>query len=229
MEQLTADFVASINLGRPALAYEPRLNMAVVFGYQDGGKVLLLRDYSQPDRPLELAPSELGFLVLFLGEHAEGMPPRDALLASLRIAVRNWRRERFAEGPGAYWYGEAALNRWRADVAEADSFSDEDKAHLCFVSRWNYTTMHDARLAAVTFLRENADLLPAGARPALDQAAQLYQQEAEFLGSALANRDAFTTSVQDWSRQMRQREQEILSQAREIEASAISIIETALP
>ena len=229
MQRLTADFVASINAGRPVLAYEPRGNMDVVFGYQDGGKILLLRDYFQPDTPLQLAASELGFLVLFLGEHGEGMPRPEALVRSLRIAVRNWRRERFAEGPGEYWYGEAALNRWRADIAEADSFSDEEKGQLCFVGRWNYSTMHDARLAAVSFLRESADLLPSKGRQALERAAQLYQQEAEFLSSALASRDAFTGSCQDWSAPMRRREQELLSQAQGIEESAISFLEKALP
>jgi len=229
MERLTADFVASINAGRPVLAYEPRGNMDVVFGYQDGGKILLLRDYFERDTPLQLAASELGFLVLFLGEHGEGMPRPEALVRSLRIAVRNWRRERFSEGPGEYWYGEAALNRWRADIAEADSLPDEQQEQLCFVGSWNYTTMHDARLAVVTLLHENADLLPAPGRQALGRAAHLYQQEAELLGSALARKDAFTGACQDWSAPMRRREQEILSQAQGIEESAISFLEKALP
>ena len=57
MEQFTPEIAASINAGLPVLAYEPRLNLDVVYGYEDGGKLLLLRDYFQGETPLRL-PAE---------------------------------------------------------------------------------------------------------------------------------------------------------------------------
>lgn len=228
MERLTADFVASINSGRAVLAYEPRENMDVVFGYEDGGKTLLLRDYFQPDTPLKLAPTDLGFLVIFVGDYQQALPPRDALIMALETAVRNWRRVKFSAGPGEYWYGATALDQWSSDIGRADSFTPEERKQLGSVSWWNYTTMHDARLAAVTFLRGSASLLPPDRREALRRAADLYQQEADLLASAFTNRDAFTGDSGDWPPEMRQREQQILGQASQIEASAISSLERAL-
>jgi RNA polymerase sigma-70 factor (ECF subfamily) len=227
-ERVRAQMVASINAGRPVLAYDPRLNMDVVFGYEDGGKTLLLRDYFQPDAPLKLAPSELGFLTLFLGDYTPTMSAREALLQALAIAARNWRRVKFSEGPGEYWYGEAALDRWIADLEEADQFTPEQRSHLCFVSWWSYVSMHDARQAAAVFLRENAPLLSPEAQPALTRAADLYQKEADLLLTAFTNRDAFIDKPDNWPAEMRQRERDILAQAREIEEAAVSHLEQAL-
>ena len=224
---LTADFVASINSGRPVLAYEPELNMDVVYGYEDGGKALLLRDYSQPDTPLRLAASELGFLTLFLGEHGQEMSRRAALVETLNIALRNWRRKRFSEGPGEYWYGEAALSRWADDIAGAGEFTDEQRGFLCFVSWWTYSSLYDALQAAVTFLRGNASLLSSEGEAALERAGKLYEEEVALLGSALSRKDAFRREAEQWTEAMRQREQEILSQAREIEGRAVSELEAA--
>jgi len=223
MAGLTSDFVASINADRPVLAYEPRGNMDVVFGYEEGGKTLLLRDYFQPDTPLKLAPSELGFLIIFVDEHTRAMPRRDALVMALETAVRNWRRVKFSEGPGAYWYGAAALDRWIADLNEAEQFTPEEKGQLCSVGWWNYSTLHDARMAAVAFLHDNAALLLDLAR-----AADLYRKETNLLASAFANRDAFTNSADNWTAEMRQRERDILTRARAIEEEAISFLEKAL-
>jgi RNA polymerase sigma-70 factor (ECF subfamily) len=228
MDHLTSDFVASIDAGRPVLAYEPRDNMDVVFGYEEGGKTLLLRDYFNPDTPLKLAPSELGFLTIFVGEYADAMPRRDALTMALEAAVRNWRRVKFSEGPGAYWYGEAALNRWISDLAEADRFSQEEKNSLCFVGWWNFSSMADARMAAVAFLRENSTLLPEEAQAHATRAVHLYQKEAEILTATLTARDAFTGDASNWPAEMRQRERDVLAQARDLEEAAISELEKAL-
>ena len=226
--RVTADIVAAINSGRPVLAYEPNLNMDVVFGYEDGGKVLLLRDYFKPDEPLRLPPSKLGFLIIFIGDHAGGQPRRDAIIEGLKAGARNWRRVRFAEGPGEYWYGDAALERWLSDIGEAGGMSAEEQRLLCGVSWWAFSTMHDARRAAVGFLGEAASALGGEAAAALTRAARLYQQEADLLASAFEKRDAFPASAENWTPEMRQREQEMLSRAREIEEAAVTEIEQAL-
>jgi hypothetical protein len=223
LARLTAEFVVSINAGRPVLAYEPRLNMDVVFGYEDGGKTLLLRDYFDSETPLRLAPSELGFLTIFVGEYTQRMPGPEAFAMALETAVRNWGRVKFSEGPGGYWYGEAALARWRDDLGMVEEFTEEERKFLCFVSWWNFTSMCDARRAAATFLRERAGLAPDKGQAVL-RAADLYQQEADLLDTAFANRNAFTNDSENWPREMRERERELLAQAGEIEAKAISEI-----
>ena len=230
---LTAEIVASINAGRPVLAYEPRLNMDVVFGYEDGGKVLLLRDYFQPDEPLRLPSAKLGFLILFLGDCGEPMPRRDAFVEGLKIAVHNWRRERGKAGPGEYWYGDAALAHWMDDLSKVDQFSEDEKAQLFGIGWFNFDTMVDARHAAVAFLRGGAALVNADAREALERAAALYEQEAKVLDAPFAEKNAFlgpTTggSMVDWSDEMRRRERAILTQAREISAAAIAELDQVL-
>jgi hypothetical protein len=192
----------------------------VVFGYEDGGKTLLLRDYFSPDEPLKLAPSELGFLTIFVGDHTQAMSRGDALAMALETAVRNWRRVEFSEGPGGYWYGEAALAHWRDNLGMVEEFTEEERKFLCFVSWWNFTSMCDARRAGVAFLRGNAALLP-GKAGAVLRAADLYHKEADLLDTAFANRDAFTNDPHKWPPEMREREREMLAQAGEIEAKAI--------
>ena len=66
MEQFAPDIVAAIDSGRPVLAYEPGLNMAVIYGYEGGGETVLLRDYSTGETPLELPTAKLGAMLIFL-------------------------------------------------------------------------------------------------------------------------------------------------------------------
>jgi len=228
LRSVTADIVASVGAGRPVLAYEPKLNMDVVFGYEDDGKTLLLRDYFKPETPLRLGPSELGFLTISLGDFGAAMSRREAMVEGLRTAVRNWHRERFSEGPGEYWYGDAALARWLSDLRRFDDYSQEERNSLCSVGWWNYVSLVDARHAAVAFLRENVSLLPEGAAGPLARAAGLYEQEAELLGAALAKRDVFTGSPEGWSKDRQERECKLLAQARSLESSAITLVEAAL-
>ena len=167
-------------------------------------------------------------MTLFIGDHGEGLPRRAALIGALRIAARNWRRERFTTGPGEYWYGSAALARWIADIGKASEFTQTERRNLCGIGWWNFTRMHDARIAAVTFLRENAPTLNGAADAALARAAEEYAREADLLASALAGKGAFVNDVEKWSPKMRKREMEILTQAREIEEATIAEIEKAL-
>ncbi len=229
MEQFAPDIVVAIDSGRPVLAYEPRLNMAVIYGYEGGGETVLLRDYFTGETPLELPTAKLGAMLLFLTEHGDPLPRREALVTALESAVRNWHRGRAANDDGSwYCYGEDALTAWKKDLGTVTILSDEQKGKLCFVSWWNFVSLHDARRNAVSFLRESAPLLDGDAARALLRAAELYHEEAQLLASALANRDAFLNSVEDWTPEVQQREREILAQAREKEASAIAEIKKAL-
>jgi hypothetical protein len=227
VEQATAGIVESIDGGRAVLAYEPRLNMDVVYGYEEGGRVLLLRDYFQGEEPLRLPPSKLGFMVVFIGDRREPMSRRDAVVESLKTAVRNWGRERGRAGPGEYWYGKAALERWSADIGEAEELPQEAQEQLRSVGWWNFTTMHDARKTAVGYLTESAEVLGGEAGEALRGAAERYGEEVKLLDSAAAAH-AFEGSVEEWTAEVRRGEREVLGRAVELEEEAIGEIEKAL-
>jgi len=228
VEETTAGIVESINGGRAVLAYEPRLNMDVVYGYEEGGKVLLLRDYFQGEEPLRLPPSKLGFLMLFIGDWGESMSRREVVVASLKTAVHNWERERGHAGPGDYWYGKTALERWSADIGEGEELSQEERELLRSVGSWNFTTMHDARKTAAAYLTESADVLGGEAGKALRGAAECYGEEVKLLDSAAEEPHVFEGSVAEWTAEVRRREREVLGRAAELEGEAIGGIEEAL-
>jgi hypothetical protein len=96
------------------VAYDDRLDMAVIYGYRDGGETLLFRDYYRGEAEHALPASKLGFLWFLLGEHQGRMTQRENLIEALWIAVRNWQRGTGREGPGEYWYGAAAFDAWIA-------------------------------------------------------------------------------------------------------------------
>jgi hypothetical protein len=228
VDQIRADIVASIDAGRPVLAYEARGNMDVVYGYEQGGKMLLLRDYFQVEEPLRLPPSKLGFLLLFLGARGEALSRRDAVIESLRMAAHNWRRERAHSGPGDYWYGPHALERWQADLAEVDELSADDRRVLGRVSSFNFATIHDARKAAVTYLKAAANELGGGPAEALTRAAGIYGEEAALFDAAAAEAHVFGGAGEEWTADISRREREVLSRAIELEEQAISEIERVL-
>jgi RNA polymerase sigma-70 factor (ECF subfamily) len=228
VEQTRTDIVKSIDEGRAVLAYEPELNMDVVYGYEQGGKMLLLRDYAKGEEPLRLSPSKLGFLMLFIGDRGEAMSRREAIIESLRIAARNWRRERGHAGPGEYWYGRAALEHWMADIEGAEELSEEDLDQLRSVTWWNFTTIHDARKTAVTYLREIAEELGGEAVEALGRAADIYAEEVKLFDAAAAEPQVFIGSAEGWTDDAGRREREVLTRAIELEEKAIAEIERVL-
>ena len=230
--RLTPDIAASINEGRPVLAYDKWLDMGVVYGYQEGGESVLVRSYSGEELPPGLPASELGAadhrLLIFLREHGDPLPPRAALTETLKIAVRNWRRERFAPIPVEYWYGKAALARWAADLGEVEGLSEEQRQQLRNVSSWNFAAMHDARRAAVSFLKDQAGLFDGQAAEALARVGAAYQQETELLAPALADDQLFSRSLSGWTPDVREREREILRRAAELEELAVAALDEAL-
>ena len=230
VERLTGEVTTNINAGRAVLGYDAKLNMGVVYGYEEGGQTILLRDYDHGAEPARLPPAKLGFQMLFLGEHREPVSRREALVLALNMAVRNWERERFrvVEGPAEYWYGRVALDRWAQDIAGADRLADKDQRTLCGVGWWAFITMRDARRAAVTFLRENASLLDGAAARQLEVAAALYEREEALMGPAHDRAEAFPEDGSTWSPAMRAREVEILHGVRDLDAQAIAAIKQAL-
>jgi len=233
MERHAPEIVASINAGLPVPACEPRLNMDVVYGYEDGGNTLLMHDYFRGDEPLRLPASDLGFMAILLGKQSAPLSQRDALVAGLRAAVFNWRRGKVAWSRGGYWYGDAGYAHWSEDLGKVGNLTEEERALLFFVSHWNYCSLEDARRAAARFLKARVPLLGGKARAALERAAALYRKEGELLARPFGAKDAFLgqwsgKTITEWAAAVRKHEQEILSRARALEGQAVSQIEAAL-
>ena len=227
--KLREKIVASIDAGRPVATYPDHPNMALVYGYEDGGKTLLLTDYMKKEQPSRLAVEKLSEGQTYLGDYVEPPSLRDTLREALQAAVRNWKRERHDGGLAdrEYWYGDAALAAWVKDLGAYDTLPDETKKRLMDLDDWCLTALLDARKAAVSFLRDWATALDPEPRDALKRAADQYQQEVKALEALVAAQRAVEKGAA-WSKPARQRRIDALTEARRLDAAAIAEIEKAL-
>lgn len=234
MARHSGQIVDSINAGKPVAAYTDQLDMGVVYGYSEGGRKLLFRDYNRSEE-LELPSSKLGWLWLVMGDFKPVLTRREVVREALRIAVHNWRREVGREGPGDYWYGPAAYKAWTGHLANPDALPEDKRQLLLHTNAWNLMTMVDARHAAVTFLEENASLLEEPARQAVLRAAGAYRQAAAFLDSTPFNKSGCFfgswagKSLKDWTPEVRRREVELLTKAEQFDTAAMAALQKAVP
>jgi len=229
MDRFALDIVASIDKGLPVLGYDEGYNMAVICGYEDEGRTVLMRDYSRGDQTNRVEADRLPPFLLFLTEYTGAASREDALKMALKLSVENFSRpDPVLDKGGAYHYGEHALAKWAGDIAHYDDYSQEEREILHAVSCWNFCSLWDARMAAASFLRQNLDLAD------LAPAADLYSQEAQILRrSSFERKEAFLgcwsgKSIADWTLEVRQREIDLLNQAREMETEAIGLIAVSL-
>lgn len=232
MSRFAADVVTSINAGRPVLGYDKTWNTAVIKGYEDGGRVVLMQTYGSPDTEKRTLDELPGFLVLFEG-YDKPLPSREMLTHSLRIAVHNWDRPDglyHYMGRGGYLYGFRAFKQWAEDLGRYDEWTEKERVLLFFVNWWCFTNVVDARTAAIEFLHNHLDDVSDEAEDALAHAITLYQEEIDLLhASSFERKEVFLgpwtgKSIADWTPEMRQREQELLLRAMDIEAAAMKAI-----
>jgi len=233
MGRFAPDMAAAIDAGQPVLVYGNGLNVGVAYGYEDRGKKVLMWDYDKDEEPVSVQLSKLGPMLIFLTDHVDPLPRREAVVEALKIAVRNWRREPVPSEKGEYYYGKAALTSWQEDIAQAGTFTDEQRSGMFHPNWWNFDSLEDARWAAARFLKANLTELEGQAAGVVGRAAALYKQEAELLTSTFDRKDAFLgpwsgKSISDWSTEARRREQQILTEACRIEAAAVAEMEKAL-
>ncbi len=207
------------------------MHCMVIFGYEDRGTTLVARTYAE-DEFVRAPISEIGPGLMFLADHAEPIPPPDGLREAVTIGVRNWRRVP-ARQPfgGEYLYGADALAGWAEDIGRAEGLDGESHESLFGVSWWNFYSLVEAREAATTFLRQAAGIA-GDAAPHLLAASEAYAEETRLLDGALKDGDAFLgpwtgRSIDDWSSDVRQREQDLLRRAREMEKVAIAALDAA--
>jgi hypothetical protein len=233
MAAYVPQIVASIDAGRPVLGYPDNMDMAVIYGYEDGGKTLLWRDYSAPATSKALAAEKLSGMLMFLGDRAPGLTPKEAFVEGLKLGVANWDREPMAGETGKYHYGGSGLTAWIEDLGAADTLDEEERAKLFMVNWWNFMALNDARAAASTFLRRGMRFAEGDAREALQQAQARYEEEAALLMRPFRTQDAFLgpwqkKKVADWTPEVRAREARVLEDARKLEAEAVGFMARAL-
>ena len=232
-----ADFAASIaheiRAGRPMLAYEPQLNVATIFGFEDEGRMLLLRDYMTDEAQLRLPIEKLGPFLCFLGGRTEALHPHEALLAGIRQGVENWHRSHASARAGRYWFGRAALLKWREDLQHCESFDTEQRKLLFFVNWWVFDALADARAAAVRLLRRNAEYFLGSQHRHLLLASGLYNEEACMLRGILSEKQSFLgpwtgKGFEHWTPATRLREMTALNHVLALETEAIGELENML-
>lgn len=235
-DAIWAKVVASINAGRPVAAYDDKLDMAVIYGYEDEGRVVLFRDYYKGDTPHPLPVSQIGPMQVYLGEHHQPSSTRDSFTESLRMAVRSWRRGKSDGGipHREYLDGELAFRTWIDDLSRADAgdFSDENMGRFYHQNAWVFVSMVDARAAARDYLREHAGLMEGAQGEHVERAAALYEEELAIIrikepGSMFFGPHS-GRPIADWTSAVREREREVLKKAFEIERRAMGELEKAL-
>ncbi|HLP01268.1 MAG TPA: hypothetical protein VK163_04520 [Opitutaceae bacterium] len=225
--------VSEIRSGRPLLAYEPQLNVGVVFGFEDSGRTLLLRDYMTDEPTARIPVEKLGPFLCRLGEHGDSLNPHEALVAGIEQAVGNWHRSHVATPAGRYWYGRAAILKWREDLQHVDQFDATARQLLFFVNWWVFASLADARAAAVRFLRRNSEYLIGRQHRHLLAAADLFGEESRLLRRTLSERSCFLgpwtgRNVEHWTAAGREREVELLGRVLAMETEAFGELENML-
>ena len=229
-DALRKKIVASIDAGKPVMAYPSALNMGVVYGYEDGGKTLLVSDYQAQDLPARLPVETLGPMHVYLDDWEQPPSLRDSFLDALRTTALNWRRERHHGGlkDREYWYGDAALGAWLKDLRNFEKMPNDTRKQLHELDEWNFKALFDARRSARMFLGDFARLLRGDAQQVLKTAAELYQKEVATLQPIHKARKNRERNPENWAPEERSREIEALTAARKLEAAAIAAIEGAL-
>ena len=224
---------AEIRAGRPLLAYEPQLNVGTLFGFEDEGRTLLMRDYMTDEPAQRLPIDKLGPFLCLLGRQHAALSPRDALLAALERAFENWHRSHVATATGRFWFGRAALHKWHEDLHRAEQLDPEVRKLLFFVNWWNFDSLADARAAAERFLRRNAEFLTGSPHRHLHLAADLFAEEARTLRHILTEKQAFLgpwtgRNVDQWTAIVRTREMDTLAHVLAMETEAFGELENML-
>lgn len=217
METLAPEIISAVDAGLPALTYPPHWNMAVIYGYENNGERVLLRDYFKGDEEYVLKTSELVPFLLFIEDKGNPSPRKDTFLQALRIAVHNWKRNPLYTpyNMGHYHYGAAGFRKWEEHIKKQIAGADV-KGGIGFVHPFLMACLLDARKSAVVFLRENCELLGDDGKKNLEHAAKLYEQETHLISS------------KNWHKESPEEFCKFLAKASSLETEAIELIKKTL-
>lgn len=225
----------SIDAGLPVIAYHPSLDCAVIHGYQDHGRTLLVRDYYGGPDGVSATIDKIGPQITYLRDHQEGMPATDAAVQGIKLAVSQWMRD--DGGPlnekGQYLFGKSAYAGWIDALSRAGGFDEADRKILFQVNWWTFSALIDARAAAANYLRAVMGILPESASQALKAAADIYDQAVRQMGDIFQKQELFTgpwtgKTFNDWTGELRLHEQKQLHELLALDEQAIGHIAQAL-
>lgn len=234
VDQLTV-IAQSIDAGLPVIAYHPNLDCAVIYGYQDHGRTLLVRDYYGGPEGVITTIDKIGPQVTYLRGHQEAMDSTDVAVQAMKLAVSQWLRQ--DGGPhnekGQYLFGKAAYAGWIDALSRASGFTDMDRRMLFQANWWTFSALIDARAAAARYLRSVVGLLPESASQAMLAAADVYDHAVAMMGDVFQKQELFTgpwtgKTINDWSGEARQHEQTLLHELLAVDEKAIQHLSHAL-
>ncbi|MEM7626178.1 MAG: hypothetical protein AAF333_11330 [Planctomycetota bacterium] len=227
---------AEIDAGRPILAYAIKHDVSLIYGYEDAGRRVVVRDYWATDDPHVMPIEDLTAITGWLTAIDPPAPRADAVRAGLALAIERWHEptQPSEKSPEPhYHYGPNAYREWISDLRRAEPMTDEQRGNLYFLNGWTYCVLRTGRHDhAAKYLRANAGHLPADAAPHLEAAAACYDRAARRLGKWDAADPTFGFVKQKpadgWTVETRQREIALLEDLHALDAEAIGHLEQAL-
>jgi hypothetical protein len=225
-----------IDRGWPLLGFGKQMDLGVIFGYEDAGRRLLFSDYWATEEPSVMAADEAKAVCAFLQRIEEPAPRAVAVRAGLELTLRRWNQGVVDPDPmtgAAYHYGAAGYERWLADLERAPALTPAQLGNLWFLNGWTYSSLHMNRSEyAASYLRANAEHLPAAAQTAIGAAAGRYDQLRERLGNWDPADPTFgmvkQKKVDSWTPEVRARELLLLRDVYALETQAMRDIAQAL-
>lgn len=226
--------VMSIDAGKPVLAYNDSLNVAVVYGYEGGGQILWYIDY-RPGKtmPYKVSVDKIGPLQSYLARKVQALPPVEQLREALKLAVAHWHRGKHDGGVAGreYDYGAAAYDACIAWLEDVDGVATERRQAVINDENWLFMHLVDARRAAAQFLHDRAELLQGAAADTLRQTAEQCSALAGCLRHAQNEEGLFPygkAAAEVWTPEFRRQEAQVLREARQQDAAIIRQLEHVL-
>ena len=178
---------SSIDAGQPVPAYLTCWDVGIITGYDGNGRVLIGKEYSDDGRTVAVPVEKLLPLRIYLGKYRQPPRLRETIRTALERAVAQWNQVKGDWGIEGreYWYGEAALRAWIADLRRYGAMPDQTREKLRSLDPWVYGHLYDARRAATSILPLWARATGGNAASALERARAAYASECEVLAPFL--------------------------------------------
>ena len=219
---------ASIDAGMPVMCYGKIMDVSVVYGYIEDSCDLLLMDYhGKPGEGTLVSASQIGPMMIFFGAKADHYAADTWFERALFTAIENFENKGFkSKTPGMYYLGEAAINRWIADLNEWEGMNSKHRVERFHPHWWTFSCLYDARLAATEFFKSEISKRDPVESSRLNSIAEVYQEQVRLLGRTFAKKDVFLgpwtgRKFEDWDSQVRKDEAVVLCEFLELEKKAI--------
>jgi hypothetical protein len=228
--------VESIERGWPILGFAAQMDMAVIYGYEDAGKRVLVSDFWANDEPALMATADTKNVRFFLERIDEPLPRVEAVRAGLALALRRWREGVVDPDPvsgGTYYYGDAGYRRWIADLERVPALSEAQRQNLFFLNGWTFSSLHQNRTQHTErYLREALRHAPEAAHEGLEAASAEYQRVRERLGRWDPSNPTFgfpkQKKLDSWTPEVIAEERALLADVHALESRAFVALERAL-